>query len=76
MASDRVAPNELAMTQDAMARVLGSRRASVTVVAGGLQRKGVIRYTRGVVTILDRKYLESVACECYQTITAAESELY
>jgi CRP-like cAMP-binding protein len=75
MASERVGSNQLPMTQDAMARVLGSRRASVTVVAGALQRKGVIRYTRGVVTILDRKYLESAACECYETILAAQSKI-
>jgi CRP-like cAMP-binding protein len=75
MASDRIGSSQLPMTQDAMARVLGSRRASVTVVAGALQRKGAIRYTRGVVTILDRKYLESAACECYETILAAESKI-
>lgn len=75
MASDRVDSNQLPMTQDAMARVLGSRRASVTVVAGALQRKEVIRYKRGVVTILDRKYLASAACECYETILAAQSKL-
>lgn len=75
MACDRVDSNQLPMTHDAMARVLGSRRASVTVVAGALQRKGVIRYKRGVIMILDRKYLESAACECYETILAAQSKL-
>ncbi len=71
MASDCTASNQLSITHDATARVLGSRRASITVVAGALQRKGIIRYTRGVVTILDRKYLESFTCECYETIAAA-----
>ena len=71
MAQDRVANNEIPMTQDSMARTLGSRRASISGVAGALQRKGVIRYNRGVISILDRKSLESEACECYQTIVAA-----
>lgn len=75
MASDRIGSSQLPMTQDAMARVLGSRRASVTVVAGALQRKGAIGYTRGIVTILDRKYLETAACECYETIRGAESKI-
>ena len=75
MASDRIDSNQIPMTQDAMARVLGSRRASVTVVAVILQRKGAIRYSRGVVDILDRKYLEAAACECYETMAAAESKI-
>ena len=73
MASDRIGSTQVPMTQDAMSRVLGSRRASVTVVAGALQRKGVIRYTRGIVTILDTGYLETASCECYETIRAAHS---
>jgi CRP-like cAMP-binding protein len=72
MASDRIDSNQIPMTQDAMARVLGSRRASVTVVAVALQRKGAIRYSRGVVDVLDRKYLETAACECYETIRGAQ----
>ncbi len=75
MAQDRSDSNKLPLTQDAIARVLGSRRASVTVVAGSLQRKGVIRYTRGILTIIDRKYLESTTCECYETIFAVHSTM-
>jgi CRP-like cAMP-binding protein len=74
MACDRIDSNDVPMTQDAMARVLGSRRASVTVVAGALQRKGVIGHKRGVVTLIDRRHLETVACECYETIRAAQSK--
>ena len=75
MAHDGSNSDELLLTQDAIARVLGSRRASVTVVAGNLQRRGVIRYTRGVLTVLERKYLASCACECYETISAAHSTI-
>jgi hypothetical protein len=46
--------------------MLGARRASVTEIAGALQRTGLIHYTRGRITILDRKALENAACECYQ----------
>jgi hypothetical protein len=53
MASDCTGSNELSVTHDATARVLGSCRASIIVVAVALQRKEVIRYTRGVVTILE-----------------------
>ena len=75
MASDRIDSNQIPMTQDAMARVLGSRRASVTVVAVVLQRKGAIRYSRGIVDILDRRYLETAACECYETIRGAQLKI-
>lgn len=74
MAQDRVDSDKLPLTQDAMARILGSRRASVTVAAGILQKKGIIRYSRGIITILDRRYLESAACECYETISAAHAK--
>jgi CRP-like cAMP-binding protein len=71
-ANDRIEKNDIPMTQDAMARILGSRRASISGVAGVLQRKGVIRYHRGVISILDRKALETECCECYQTIVTAQ----
>ena len=74
MAHDRVPANELHLTQDALARVLGTRRASVSVVAGEFQRDGAIRYSRGVILILDRKQLEDASCECYQTISAAHDD--
>lgn len=75
MASDRIRSGEIPMTQEAMARILGSRRASISGSAGTLQRKGFIRYNRGVISILDRKSIETECCECYETIAAAHENL-
>jgi CRP-like cAMP-binding protein len=75
MAHDRSASDTLPMTQEALARVLGSRRASVSVVAAGFQKRGAIRYSRGIIRILDRKHLETESCECYETISAAHSKV-
>ena len=71
LASDRIRSNDIPMTQDAIARILGSRRASISLVAGRLQQKGFIRYTRGIISILNRKALEAESCECYQAILTA-----
>jgi CRP-like cAMP-binding protein len=70
-AHDRTASNEIPMTQEGLARILGSRRASVSGVAAAFQRKGLLQYKRGVIKILDRRSLESNVCECYHTISAA-----
>jgi CRP-like cAMP-binding protein len=75
MADDRSDVDALPMTQEALARVLGSRRASVSVTAASFQKKGAIRYSRGMIQILDRKYLETKSCECYETISAAHSTI-
>jgi len=75
MAHDCSAGDTVSLTQEEVARVLGSRRASVSVVAAGFQKKGAIRYSRGVIRILDRKFLESSSCECYETIAAAHSKV-
>jgi Mn-dependent DtxR family transcriptional regulator len=50
--------------------MLGVRRATVTEAAGALQRAGMIRYRRGLVSIVDRKRLEAASCECYQIVRA------
>src|SRR5207244_11258542 len=63
MAHDRSVADRIPLTQEALARVLGSRRASVSVTASSFQKKGAIRYSRGVIRILDRKYLENATCE-------------
>ena len=75
MAHDRSIADEVPLTQEALARVLGTRRASVSVTASAFQKKGAVRYSRGVIRILDRKPLESASCECYQTISAAHSKI-
>lgn len=66
---DRVASDELIMTQEFIASMLGGRRETVTVAAGHLQDAGLIEYTRGRLRILDRKRLEEAVCECYQAVS-------
>jgi CRP-like cAMP-binding protein len=68
MSHDRVGTDEFVITHEFLARMLGSRRATVTLSAGILQAAGLIRYHRGRVSIVDRSGLESVACECYGVI--------
>src|SRR5688572_26513817 len=69
MAHDRVGTNEFPLTQEFVAMMLGASRPTVTVVAGILQKAGLITYHRGHVTIVDRKKLEAASCECYRTAT-------
>jgi CRP-like cAMP-binding protein len=75
MAHDRSVGDHVPLTQEALARILGSRRASVSVTASGFQKKEVIKYSRGVIHILNRAHLEDASCECYQTISAAHSKM-
>ena len=65
MTQDRVGSEHLPLTQEFLAQMLGTRRSSVTVSAGTLQKAGLIAYTRGNVTIHDRRRLEEAACDCY-----------
>jgi len=65
MTQDRIKTDNLPLTQEFLSQMLGTRRSSVTVSAGLLQKAGLISYTRGHVTILNRKRLEDAACECY-----------
>jgi CRP-like cAMP-binding protein len=65
MSSDRIGSTSVPLTQDLLAQMLGTRRSSVTVAAGMLQKAGLISHTRGSVKIADRKKLEAAACECY-----------
>ena len=69
MLFDRVSDRELPITQECISQMLGVRRSSVSATARRLQERGLIRYRRGKVAIVDRKGLECVACECY-SITA------
>jgi CRP-like cAMP-binding protein len=65
---DRLPSNELTMTQELIANMLGVRREGVTEAAGRLQGYGYISYRRGHITVLDRKGLESDVCECYNVV--------
>ena len=65
---DRLASNELTMTQELIANMLGVRREGVTEAAGKLQAAGVIHYSRGKITVLDRPKLEARVCECYVVV--------
>lgn len=65
---DRIDSDTISLTQEFLADMLGVQRTTVTAVAGALQNKGLIRYRRGVVDILDRAGLEAVACECYGAV--------
>ena len=69
MAQDRMATDEFPLTQEFVAMMLGATRPTVTVVAGTLQRAGLITYHRGRVTIVDREQLKAASCECYCTAT-------
>ena len=75
MIRDRVDSDQFPLTQQFLAQMLGVRRASVGAVAGRLQKAGLIRYSRGVITILDRPGLEAAACECYRIIEAEYDRL-
>ncbi len=66
MAQERVEGDDLPLTQEVLAMMLGVRRAGVTVAAGTLQAAGLIRYNHGRVVVLDRRGLEAAACECYR----------
>jgi CRP-like cAMP-binding protein len=70
MAQDRMSSEEFPLTQEFVAMMLGATRPTVSVVAGTLQRAGLITYRRGRVKVIDRKKLERASCECYKTATS------
>jgi len=72
---DRLASNELIMTQELIANMLGVRREGVTEAAGKLQKAGLIEYRRGHITVLDRPGLEARVCECYQVVKKESDRL-
>lgn len=65
---DRLPDNHVTMTQELISHVLGVRREGVTEAAGKLQRLGVIEYSRGHITVMDRNKLEQLSCECYAVV--------
>jgi CRP-like cAMP-binding protein len=68
MTHDRVDGDSFPLTQEFLGQMLGITRPSVSIAAGMLQRAGLVRYARGVITVLDRAGLEEAACECYRLI--------
>jgi CRP-like cAMP-binding protein len=68
--ADRIGSDQLLLTQDFLAGMLGVRRTTVTLLAQQLQKRALVRYGRGRITIIDRRAMEDSACECYQTIKA------
>lgn len=72
---DRLDSNELRVTQELIANMIGVRREGVTEAAGRLQKLGVIRYSRGKISVLDRPRLEELSCECYAVVKAETDRL-
>jgi CRP-like cAMP-binding protein len=64
--ADRIGSDKVNLTQEFLAQMLGVRRTTVTLLAQSIQKKGIIKYSRGHIAILDRPGLEARACECYQ----------
>ena len=73
---DRLPTNQLVMTQDLVANMLGVRREGITEAAGNLQRCGFISYRRGHISVLDRSGLEKRSCECYDVVRTEMRRLF
>jgi hypothetical protein len=65
---DRLSSSEVTITQELIANMLGVRREGITEAAGALQRAGLIHYSRGKITVVDRQGLEARVCECYRVV--------
>jgi CRP-like cAMP-binding protein len=72
---DRMPTNDLVITQERMAGMLGVRREGITEAAGNLQRGGLINYRRGHISVLDRAGLEKRVCECYAVVKTEMNRL-
>ena len=76
MVRDRVESDKFRLTQEFLAEMLGTRRTSVTLAAGSLQRSGLIKYSRGNIHIVDPEGLQEKACECYPVVRNLVDGLY
>jgi len=76
MVQDRTGDSVLALTQEFVAQMIGSQRTTVSAVAGSLQQRELIEYSRGRVKVLNRTGLENVACECYSATSKILNSLY
>jgi CRP-like cAMP-binding protein len=76
MTHDRVHANHFHLTHQFLADMLGVQRSAVTIAAGGLQARGIIHYTRGEITVLDRPALEAAACECYAAMARDYAQIF
>ena len=72
---DRLPGNELLMTQELIANMLGVRRQGVTEAARKLEKRGIITYARGLITVTDRPALERACCECYEVVKRETNRL-
>ena len=75
MSHDRAHSDTFRVTQEFLAYMLGVRRVGITLAAGDLQRRGLIQYHRGELTVLDRSGLEAAACGCYAADQKAYADL-
>jgi CRP-like cAMP-binding protein len=73
---DRVGDDVLPLTQEFLAMMLGVQRTSVTMAAQALQRRGLIKYRRGHITVLDRRGMEQTSCECYGTLRSVYDRIF
>jgi CRP-like cAMP-binding protein len=76
MTDDSVQGAEFSLTQEFLSYMLAVRRADVSIAAGRLQKDGLIRYSRGVIRVLDRVGLEAAACECYAVTHESHEQVY
>jgi Mn-dependent DtxR family transcriptional regulator len=73
---DRVQANQFQITQEFLSQMLGAHRQSITLAASHLQSAGLIRYSRGKLSTLDRRGLEAASCECYQAVAREFEDLF
>jgi len=76
IADDNVQATTFTLTHEFLALMMGVNRPSVSLVAAGLQRKGLVQYRRAAITIIDRPALEEIACECYATLRQEADKVY